>query len=95
MKHKHADLIKAWADGAEIEYKSKVDGVWCAQSDPEWDVDYEYRIKPEPKPDLIKYIVTEAISEGICRWDLSEPQFANLVLTFEGETGALKSAEVI
>ena len=38
--HKHAELIKAWADGAEIEYKSKVDGVWCSRDDDPWAEDY-------------------------------------------------------
>ena len=48
MKHKHAELIHAWCEGAEIQYKSKVDGEWCDHSDTEWDEDYEYRIKPKP-----------------------------------------------
>jgi hypothetical protein len=47
MKHKHSELIKAWADGAEIEYKSKVDGVWCPIEQDNWDEDYEYRVKPK------------------------------------------------
>jgi hypothetical protein len=42
--HKHADLIKAWADGAEIEWKDR-DGFWEV-GEPSWNVDSEYRIKP-------------------------------------------------
>jgi hypothetical protein len=45
--HKHAELIKAWADGHTIQMQSKIDGRWWDQEDPEWDKDYEYRIKPE------------------------------------------------
>ena len=47
--HKHAELIKAWADGAEIQWLNKVDGVWddCLDT-PTWSEDYEYRIKLEP-----------------------------------------------
>ena len=44
--HKHAALIKAWADGAIIQFKG-IYGVW-ADTDgnrPTWTAD-EYRIKP-------------------------------------------------
>ncbi len=44
--HKHAELIKAWADGAEIEYKVH-NGGWVALEHPSWDDHNEYRIKPE------------------------------------------------
>ena len=45
-KHKHADIIHAWADGAEIQ-KFCGDG-WYDDSDtPEWFEDAEYRIKPK------------------------------------------------
>ena len=98
MKHKHAEFIKAWADGKTIQMS--INGrKWIDITSPSWAWDtteqVEYRIKPEPKPDLIKYIVTEHISEGICRWDSATYAYANLRLTFDGESGALKSAEVI
>ena len=48
MKHKHAELIKAYADGAEIEYKD-VDGCWYLINNPVWHNHFEYRIKPEPQ----------------------------------------------
>lgn len=49
--HKHAALIKAWADGAEIEFYNKdsihaVDRIWISARHPSWDVNLEYRIKP-------------------------------------------------
>jgi hypothetical protein len=51
--HKHAELIKAWADGHTIQTQSKIDGSWWDQDDPEWDEGYEYRIKPaEKQPDV-------------------------------------------
>ena len=52
MKHKHAELIKAWADGAVIE--CEVSAGWYTCSSPTWSEDYEYRIKPELS-DLEKY----------------------------------------
>ena len=51
--HKHAELIKAWADGAEIECKNS-DGTWFISEYPTWSDDCEYRIKPEPKPEPVK-----------------------------------------
>ena len=51
--HKHAELIKAWADGAEIEKKivdvlnSRV--VWRVEDRPQWHNIEEYRIKPKEK----------------------------------------------
>ena len=48
--HKHAALIKAWADGAEIEFKDYV-GLWTASPNPSWGSLMEYRIKPK----TIKY----------------------------------------
>jgi len=48
--HKHAELIKAWADGAKIQWKNKVDGYWeeCYFT-PYWKDDCEYRLKPTLK----------------------------------------------
>jgi hypothetical protein len=49
--HKHAALIHAYADGAEIQYLNTYATVphWVDVVDnkPEWDEDTEYRIKPE------------------------------------------------
>ena len=93
MKHKHADLIHAWADGAKIQ--SKINGTWVDFNEPIWINSAEYRIKPEPKPDWSKHIRISSRNNEIYDFDLCLPQFANLVLTFEGETGELKSAEVL
>ena len=44
--HKHADVIHAWADGAEIEGRRNADGEWLRDSNPGWYIDWQYRIKP-------------------------------------------------
>jgi hypothetical protein len=44
MKHKHATLIKAWADGAAIEYQCDLTGAWLCASTPSWDESTNYRI---------------------------------------------------
>ena len=98
--HKHAELIKAWADGAEIEYFDYATKKWWSWGDyPDWGADnIEYRIKPEPKPDFYKsYLVFTGriYSEGDILplgTVLTKP---NLQLTFDGNTGELKSAEVL
>lgn len=56
--HKHAEVIKAWADGAQIQYQSVHDGRWidfCGEDDDDpdtgpWsDAPCNWRIKPEPR----------------------------------------------
>lgn len=46
MTHKHAELIKAWADGAEIQVQEP-NGLW-RDTDPLWTEDRKYRIKSTP-----------------------------------------------
>ena len=120
--HKHAELIKAWADGAEIEYKSKVDGVWCSTDGSNWEVDYEYRVKPESKYQSnicvhawyitgLKHLVEAQGQRGVWSSDdymrglynglelalaQAEERAPNFKPVFlDGETGKLKSAEVL
>ena len=54
MKHKHAELIKAWADGAEIQVKA-CNLVWEDRENPYWATDREYRIKPEEKQTVVRW----------------------------------------
>jgi len=49
--HKHADLIKAWTDGAEIEIGWAEHNDWEVIKNPQWDRNWQFRIKPEPKPE--------------------------------------------
>ena len=71
--HKHAELIKAWADGAEIEYRAfhRESGEWtewkCQTDSSAWITNnelfiYEYRLKQEI-PQWHKDII-QAINEG-------------------------------
>jgi hypothetical protein len=48
IPHKHADLIKAWADGATIEYRMRSTHPWTDTPAPSWAPSTEYRVKPEP-----------------------------------------------
>ena len=47
-RHKHYELIVAWANGAQIEAKFGVDD-WVELYDPGWGSSTEYRIKPAEK----------------------------------------------
>jgi len=46
--HKHAELIKLWADGAIIQYKGINSEVWsdCDNNSPSWHESVNYRVKP-------------------------------------------------
>jgi len=45
-RHKHADLIIAWAEGADIQFKYK-NGEWCDLIESSFEDECEYRIKPK------------------------------------------------
>ena len=94
--HKHAELIKAWADGAEIQYRYKCEREpWYDVYHPDWSrQEVEYRIKPESKPDVVVLISCHGNNLPLFHRVLT-PESANLKLTFDGETGELKSAEVL
>lgn len=98
MKHKHAELIKAWADGASIQYKNNNED-WndCAFNNPYWTDSIEYRIKPEPKPVVDVFIAFDGILARDCVINpINVNDWSNKVkLTFDGETGKLKNAEVL
>lgn len=50
-----------------------------------------YRIKPEPRPDVTTF---DCVELGACGAMFEDGQI-NLKLTWDGETGKLKSAEVL
>ena len=51
-RHQHADVIHAWADRAEIEFRPKPtrsaygsSSDWMPCRDPDWHENFEYRVK--------------------------------------------------
>jgi hypothetical protein len=44
-KHIHADIIKQWADGAEIEVKNTTWNGWESCPNPQWGLTNQYRVK--------------------------------------------------
>jgi hypothetical protein len=89
--HKHAEAIRAWADGAIIEVNCGAKDIWSIVDHPSWTLENNYRVMPEPKADFVKF--GNVINPEMYR----SQEFIddNLRLTFDGQTGKLKSAEVI
>jgi hypothetical protein len=54
MKHKWYKEIQAWSEGAEIEEFAY--GVWEERDQPRWHLNYQYRIKPQPKQPKYLYV---------------------------------------
>jgi hypothetical protein len=55
----------------------------------------DYRIKPTPKPDRVRYANPRIAGDTCAYMGSKRSQGDNLKLTFDGETGELKSAEVL
>ena len=56
-QHKWHKEIKAWADGAEIQFRSYGKDDWIEIESPNWTTMFgEYRIKPQPKEPQYLYI---------------------------------------
>jgi hypothetical protein len=74
-KHKWHKEIKAWADGAEIEWWNDVHGRWENEKEPMWSVVNKYRIKPQPKEPQYLYAykvnakIVELYDELQMGWD--------------------------
>jgi hypothetical protein len=99
--HKHCDLIKAWADGAEIEYYSSSQDKWiiCLNNLPQWHEDMAYRLKPTPKPDVVKWgninVRKDIYNSLNLRVNEVDQTDANVKLVFDGETEELKEAIIL
>ena len=96
--HIHAEVMIAWLNDQSIklEYRHRTWSHWQPQDEEVTPIThplYEWRIKPEPKPDLNFYYHID--KETHLSTFPTVPYYVNLKLTFDGETGKLKSAEVI
>jgi len=58
MKHKHYDVIVAWANGEEVQANNGAKWYDITSWIPTWNEDVEYRIKP--KSELIPFDFTDA-----------------------------------
>lgn len=99
QRHKHYDVLVAYAEGHEIQFLSKVDNTWvdCGKGDlsPISFPEYNWRVKPTPKPDVTILANVCQASPGRVGFGLDSCVSPNVCFTFDGETGKLKSAEVL
>lgn len=99
MKHKHAEMIKAWADGAKIQFRDS--GQWWDTDEPSWNLNFKYRIKPELQEDVVKKFYLESnatlglrFSEAYSDMDL-RGRLGCIKCTFSYDTGMLTSVEML
>jgi hypothetical protein len=93
MPHKHAELIKKWADGAEIESYNIYTEKWFLTDTPAWSLTADYRIKPTEAPPVVHDVLL-VLSE--CAGPFmyaAAPTEANCRLVFDGNTKELIKAE--
>jgi hypothetical protein len=45
--HPHAEVIKAWADGAQVQFQYYATKEWGDDNSPQFHVERQYRVKPE------------------------------------------------
>ena len=68
-KHVHCELIKAWADGAQIQLKMD-DGNWeDIHGAPAWKPGWRYRIKPKLPAYKVRFLIYQpyrAYYEHVC-----------------------------
>ena len=97
MKHKWYNEIIAFAEGKIIQYKG-VNNNWIDENSPYFHRDdFEFRVKPEIKLDVIKCVNIQLDSNNQSYISVNNDQskFANLILTFDGETKKLKLVEIV
>ena len=102
MRHKHYDCIVAWAEGKTVQNFNDRRMCWeDITGDPYWVDSFQYRIKPEPKPDIVIRFYLEShpwvghrFSEAYTDNDLIN-KHSCIKCTFDGETKKLKAVEVM
>ena len=92
-KHPHCEVIKAWAEGAEIQVKAP-GGDWkdCS-SRPSWYEAYDYRVKPEPKPD-VRVLWAVAKPRALLPSSIMGKDRDFVKCIYDGGTGELKAVEI-
>ena len=92
--HVHAEAIKAWADGAEIEFFSSTFKEWIITIEPSWYADLSYRIKQsKPKDKHMEALIVLSSHAGPMLY-AAAPDEANCVLVFDGTSNKLIKVEV-
>jgi len=101
--HIHADLIKAWADGAKVQYQVFVpyhnQHEWFNTDTPNWSENCAWRIKPEDNPDIIVKgfagLVEYSVNPNHRVYINHFPRTYNVLFMFDGTTNQLKLVKMI
>lgn len=102
MKHVHAEVIHAFADGAKVE--KKINGEWKYCAFPDFDRDGEYRIEPAapkwPQTTMTIKEINGAIANGpleLVSFGATETarRVINKAIEHECSTGALVPADKV
>jgi hypothetical protein len=97
MRHKHYEVIVAWAEGKKIQIKT-FDGQWVDwdhNTAPCFSAHIEHRIKPELKPDVCLYLNRDASNCWYESRNNLHYGYDVIKIIRDGETWKIKSAEVI
>lgn len=104
MTHKWAKEIKAWADGAEIQVRVLETKGWGEWHNPTYEgthggatwwyttSTYEYRVKPEPLPNIVMFW---RIEKNSSTFHTIPNEKTNVKCVFDSETGKLKAVELL
>ena len=63
--HKHREVIIAWANGADIEYKHSAFADWDRAATPIWSGHVAYQVKPSKTPQELKILELEQQSRKL------------------------------
>lgn len=94
--HPHAEIIKAWADGQKIQFRTAADAEWLdvqSHSTPAFNTFQEYRVKPqEDEFHTVQAFAFYEPKNGRLTLDMVSAYPPNLRLTFD-HTGRLVGAD--
>ena len=85
---KHSEMIKAWAEGYEIEAFNPEKQIWVSTPEPGWFDDIEYRVKPG---EIRRPRITEIYAQIELNPFSGEPEMftgerrSNVVMRFEND----------
>lgn len=83
----HAELIRQWADGCEIQYRKPGTDRWVDSPEPAWVADYDYRIKPARKYPKLAVDDVRSIAEYFCLQDFTIELVSQRVLRHALDNG--------
>lgn len=101
--HTDADLLRAVADGKQMQRKEWNEWVDCTHETAlvRISMGMPTRVKPEPKPDVVRFMVCDEHT-GLVTFEMAQdfisrfPGFSGIVrVVIDGETNKVKSTEVV